>query len=1543
MKKKRLLAIVLTIAMLAVSIPYTLLAAEGEAVEPLTSSDGNAITLTPTDEYSDYVFLNSSRQDTKDNVPVWVLSSRGNIRWDRPSTYATATSSNSNACTLATYGFTKYADNSTTQMRWAYIALKTTVENNGTYDISAKLNIDTATDFYTVSVLVDGMVHSVDCEKSGSVAEPATLSLSLDLIAGEHIIVFSYPFTTDHSLAKDAPQNSNNNELTWATNYHSITLDEHMSVLAAPTLDEVTASINNATRVEAEDSTYATLHGAYAGSTTTVLEDSASGKYVVSYKDTYTDVEDITIETLRTHLDKNSNLPYVEYKVTAPSDGTYNLRVGAYFELTSGETDVMPKAVILANDRVYESTYNNSWGDYNNAYFVVELKKGENIIRTIGMTADMIPDFEGSYFVNQDYIEFDNKLTIVPVAEGNTLSTNNKEYVTSAKDNTSYKDYLYFSMADMRWDGLASSDYYKDNDNKAPAADSISLDYILESGRIPHIKFSVFAEHDGYYDISLDMYVNATAGVDTLVMFVDEQRHIKTFTQHVAEGTGYPVNTIVDVSTYLEKGEHTIVISTPMPLDQSEFSSVGNGYTSSGSDNAKAAYPHACMHELKFSSGITAKPLSTSLGKYESEDALWNGYYMSSNTDTTVGNVNWDKQTATFEDIVTEGLDVTKTSFIQYNVTAPADGRYFLEMVGTYGETSTTTESTPFLVAVVNGVVQKLEINSLGTVVLPFSVELKKGENAIYITSPTKETIYADSVWFNQDYLSIDPLLDFASINRIDAIDSNYVAVNKYTAGTSYVGSASLDTLKEKQYTLETIKNNVLLDVPYIAVKVQVESDGYYDFNLHINPVDYPKISQQIAVFVDGQTLSAKFMATRGGMLAKLYLTEGEHVIIFTSPIPESDSHFINTNNAYYDGTGTLSGNRTWPWLNYYSIGAYGVTFLEAPIYSEIIPATGDINGDGVVNANDKVTLRKYLVGAQAATAGSSDVNADTNEDVRDLVALIKYIDNDGIIYVSDNGTDENNGLSETTAVKTMEQAIRMVPNNGIIAIADTLTINSLPETSYSKTVTVTSGSIVVSSATEITLNDNMTFENLTFTSSASSMTIYANGYDLKMSNDVNVPSITNVYGGTNGSDYVGDTSVTLLSGTYNKVYAGSNSATITGNTNLVVGGTTSVAIAMGGSNEGDVTKSTTVTIQDSAKITDRIYGVSDTACEVATANINVTGGTVKLIYGGGKANSTVDNVNVCISGSSNITGNIYGGGHTGSTVNNTSVIIKDNAVCGANVYGGGYQSVVNNNTSVTIQDEATCVEVYGGGKFVGSDVKGTATVNIAGGYISGSVRGGAEGGDNPSTHSGSTVVNVTGGRIRYHVYGAGYKSVVQGTSTVNMSDGTIGLKKDGSTESGGGYIYGGSDMGTVTNTVVNFSGGTVEGIIGGSGKASVGTADAPATVVVNVTGGTVNRRIIGGCYNDWELGWETECYVTGTITVTISENASIVTSTDYSDYGITAASRIGTNYDAEIACIKFTSEEAKTKFVGKLGLKNLFGPSYADADDDGVYEIVTE
>ncbi len=276
---------------------------------------------------------------------------------------------------------------------------------------------------------------------------------------------------------------------------------------------------------------------------------------------------------------------------------------------------------------------------------------------------------------------------------------------------------------------------------------------------------------------------------------------------------------------------------------------------------------------------------------------------------------------------------------------------------------------------------------------------------------------------------------------------------------------------------------------------------------------------------------------------------------------------------------------------------------------------------------------------------------------------------------------------------------------------------------------------------------------------------------------------------------------------------------------------------------------------------------------KVQNVTVNVTGGRIfGSIFGGGEDGHVMGDVEVNVdlgsdtlgtTGTSYVDGNVFGGGRgfdgVAQTAGNVAGNITVNIISGnllGSIYGGGRLASVG--TDLCFTNEAC----YG---VMSSDPnRGNITVNITGGTI---------GNDDPADYNlahsrGGNVFGGSMGRLTkldgtlalndWHKLGS-----VKST-TVNIS-GTAHIK---------GNVYGGSELGTVTEDIVvnisadavigrNAAGTTAHGNVYGGGvghpeltaaqRAEVGndaTSDSIPTFA-GLTGGTIQVNITGGAINN--------------------------------------------------------------------------------------------
>lgn len=258
------------------------------------------------------------------------------------------------------------------------------------------------------------------------------------------------------------------------------------------------------------------------------------------------------------------------------------------------------------------------------------------------------------------------------------------------------------------------------------------------------------------------------------------------------------------------------------------------------------------------------------------------------------------------------------------------------------------------------------------------------------------------------------------------------------------------------------------------------------------------------------------------------------------------------------------------------------------------------------------------------------------------------------------------------------------------------------------------------------------------------------------------------------------------------------------------------------------------------------------------------------------------------------------------------------------NVFGGGNESPSRDNTAVTISDNAIVgTNVYGGGNV--AVVDGSSVVNMN----QGSVYGAVFGGGNQAGIGSNATVSVTGGTIASGVYGGSNASGAVGNTTVTLTNGTIGTDAAHANVHGGGY---GKDTQVSGNVAVNIQGGTVYGdVYGGSALGTVNT-NTSNTTVVKLTGGIIHGDAYGGGLGDSE----TAADVNGNVTVTLDGTAfTLATTKDDDDNTIPTSGRI-------FGCNNINGSPKGTVLVQVFKTVTLDGANIKQkpTKNSGIYEL---
>lgn len=994
-KKILSLMLALILAVTAVQLEQlSIVKAEDTARTTFSAADADCL---------EYVLLNRY----SDNGSEFGGSNFGDLRWDYPSLYKLQTRTGLN-------GLSTLADNSTTDYRWPYMAIKVNAEKTGTYNLTVKVSGNSSSTYDTFGMLVDGVVHVLKWKKSTSAHDVNT---TVNLTEGTHIITFTSAMP-EHP--EDAAGKANDtNAYPWF-NYYGVTVDAGLTIEKAPTKAEVVASM--ATRIEAEDTTHVTYDALGASGYGDAEDDfesntNASGGKVVGGVSNSVIAQ--TEASLKKYLDKKTT-PYVQYTVEAPKDGVYNIRVGYLANKASANTATdLPYCMVLVNDNVYKAQCNNEWGALDAINLAVELKAGRNIIRCTSFTNDQASIYNagGWACINHDYLDIQSGLTVVDNGAAIPSTVAGDSTVVLGNNYTANGDNLESAVQESMRSNL-------------PSIETLAQKAFLNLSNWPFAAIKVTTTTAGYYDITTG---SGLKGVDDQI-YLGVIVNGNAYGKYVAKSTSK-----IDSSVYLEAGENIIVFTAPMPLDDATAKTVNiyNGYpwfnflNFTLDDGMELSTTAPTLDEVIKSMGNRIEAEDTNYVSYDYKK----GYSNKTASDTEIyysdlgyaGGVSKGNITYTYDEIA-EYTDINKYApYVQYAVNVSEAGDYVIRL-GSYVGCSTK----PYVAVQVNGQTYKAQFsNTWAMSMAGLTVSLKEGINYIRVSGVTKEfvdKVGTASCWLNHDYIDVEKNVtpvsnaDLPGVANVNAWDTTNVLTknfNTITEGTE-VGGANTNGMKNNRVSLETALN--YLDVlTYTALKVNAESDGYYDVHVTVSSKTGDAVSKNLAMIIDGRKLykiDAALSGSKHTIGATIHLSKGVHTIMVTTPMPDTD---VDAQAVPDGSTDNWAGmTNAYPWFNFYTYSlSDGLTPAGAPTENEMIKEFTDISMDGFVNETDTATLRKYLVGISVEiNKQAADCNEDTCIDIKDIISFKKQLAKIAeypTAYLSDS--DENFAMQDENYV----------------------------------------------------------------------------------------------------------------------------------------------------------------------------------------------------------------------------------------------------------------------------------------------------------------------------------------------------------------------------------------------------------------------------------------------------------------------------------------------------------------------------------------------
>lgn len=341
---------------------------------------------------------------------------------------------------------------------------------------------------------------------------------------------------------------------------------------------------------------------------------------------------------------------------------------------------------------------------------------------------------------------------------------------------------------------------------------------------------------------------------------------------------------------------------------------------------------------------------------------------------------------------------------------------------------------------------------------------------------------------------------------------------------------------------------------------------------------------------------------------------------------------------------------------------------------------------------------------------------------------------------------------------------------------------------------------------------------------------VYINLYSGRVSNaDYGVygggyGASTIVYGHTIIKSSTTDDSKLLI----NDIYGGSELGTVNeyGYTSIDINGGTINTVYGGGKGDAATSASPsskgpiTVNINDGL-VTDVFGGNNEYGTLSIKPTVNIKGGNVTDVYGGSNGSGAgIVNTLVNVSGGT-ITDGVYGGGKSATTTETTEV----------NITGGTFSCFTN------ADGERACAEVFGGGRKAAVNI--STTVNIKDGANVYNVYGGS----NESGDVHETYVNNIGGNVLCNTYGGGKRASVDTSN--NILKGTtytysLASGENSYINSCGNAFAGGAEA-DVVNANITLDGSSLINVYGGSDKNGIVTNANVSIVsgsVINVFGG---------------------------------------------------------------------------------------------------------
>ena len=361
---------------------------------------------------------------------------------------------------------------------------------------------------------------------------------------------------------------------------------------------------------------------------------------------------------------------------------------------------------------------------------------------------------------------------------------------------------------------------------------------------------------------------------------------------------------------------------------------------------------------------------------------------------------------------------------------------------------------------------------------------------------------------------------------------------------------------------------------------------------------------------------------------------------------------------------------------------------------------------------------------------------------------------------------------------------------------------------------------------------DSVKIKNTCKTKSAE---LYANGYRLEVTEDLQTESATNyypvLYGGAKNRE-TASANLQVYGGKWSAIYGGgqSSTATVAGNVTILAGHQIDMAQV------GTYSETST-----------GLFGGGQFAAVKGSINVTINGGNYLRIHGGGKS-QTASTGEIKVNFNYGKTNMLYGGGEQAAS-DSIKVNVGDSSGKETNLAeitsrfrGSALYGTLNQNaeTEVNVYSNTSIpanVEFAAGG-YSGKLYK--SKLNIYGGEINSNIYVGGWGEGTPGNKgtAENSAFAIYGGKITGNIYGGGNLAIISDTAVLNINGGNIT-----------GNIYGGGNAAGVASSqlFINSDDKITGNIFGGSYNITNEAGDIQKDSLVRLIKAKVSGAVFGG------------------------------------------------------------------------------------------------